>query len=323
MRGFAVLFSFLVASCLCLLSASSAQAQASRTWVSGLGDDANPCSRTAPCKTFAGAISKTATLGEINCIDPGGYGAVTITKSITIDCHEIFGSILNAGTNGVVIAFDSFTDTRKTVRLRNLNFNGFDTGLVGVRIIGAATSGSAVLIEDCIMDGNFSGTARGISDERTGGGELYVSNTSIRDMGASAIGIAPVTGSTRIDAVLDNVRAHNANFGLAVGNGVKVMLSRSVLSGNGGAGVESDPGSEVDIDNSVISSNGTGISSSGTMRIANSDIAFNGTGITGPTQSFGNNRISGNGALGAAPTLIGARGSRIRPAVKFARRGSP
>ena len=69
-----------------LLQTASAHAQASRTWVSGVGDDANPCSRTAPCKTFAGAISKTALNREINCLDPGGFGAVTITKSITIDC---------------------------------------------------------------------------------------------------------------------------------------------------------------------------------------------------------------------------------------------
>src|SRR3954465_10087528 len=108
---------------------TSASAQATRTWVSGVGDDANPCSRTAPCKTFAGAISKTATNGEINCIAPGGFGAVTVTKSITIDCHEVFGSILNAGTNGINIAFDSFagTDVRKTVNLRNINFNGFNS----------------------------------------------------------------------------------------------------------------------------------------------------------------------------------------------------
>src|SRR5215468_6253909 len=92
-----------------LLASAPAHAQASRTWVSGVGDDANPCSRTAPCKTFAGAISKTATGGEINCLDPAGFGAVTITKSITIDCHEIFASVLVAGTNGIIIPFDSFT----------------------------------------------------------------------------------------------------------------------------------------------------------------------------------------------------------------------
>src|SRR5215475_13789456 len=84
-----------------ILQGTHAQAQAIRTWVSGLGDDVNPCSRTAPCKTFAGAISKTAAGGEINCIDPGGFGAVTITKSITIDCSEVTGSILASGTNGI------------------------------------------------------------------------------------------------------------------------------------------------------------------------------------------------------------------------------
>ena len=78
-----------------------ASAQATRTWVSGVGDDVNPCSRTAPCKTFAGAISKTAAGGEINCLDPGGFGTVTITKSMTIDCGATFGSILASATNGV------------------------------------------------------------------------------------------------------------------------------------------------------------------------------------------------------------------------------
>src|SRR3989440_10882628 len=75
---------------------ASASAQATRTWVSGVGDDANPCSRTAPCKTFPGAISKTAAGGEINCLDPGGFGAVTITKSIAIKCHYTEGGILVA-----------------------------------------------------------------------------------------------------------------------------------------------------------------------------------------------------------------------------------
>jgi hypothetical protein len=81
--------------------ASLAHAQATRTWVSGVGDDANPCSRTAPCKTFAGTISKTAAGGEINCLDPGGFGTVTITKAITIDCFHTEGGVLAAGTNGI------------------------------------------------------------------------------------------------------------------------------------------------------------------------------------------------------------------------------
>src|ERR1700704_3703622 len=97
-------FASIVGTLLCLyLPASPAQAQATRTWVSGVGDDANPCSRTAPCKTFAGAISKTAAGGEINCIDPGGFGAVTVTKSITIACEDVEAGVLNAGTSGVIV----------------------------------------------------------------------------------------------------------------------------------------------------------------------------------------------------------------------------
>src|SRR5713101_180804 len=131
MKKFQLTISALAFLVFTLAFVTVAHAQATRTWVSGVGDDVNPCSRTAPCKTLAGAISKTAQDGEINCLDPGGFGAVTITKSITIDCHEVFGSILNSGTNGINIPFDSFdqvNDTRRTVRLRNLNFNGADTG---------------------------------------------------------------------------------------------------------------------------------------------------------------------------------------------------
>ena len=107
-------FAIAAASLVLAFLAAPAQAQASRTWVSGVGDDANPCSRTAPCKTFAVASSKTALNGEINCLDPGGFGAVTITKSITIDCHEIFASILFSGTNGINIPFNSFAATTCT-----------------------------------------------------------------------------------------------------------------------------------------------------------------------------------------------------------------
>src|SRR3979409_511309 len=113
-------FASIVGTLLCLyLPASPAQAQASRTWVSGVGDDANPCSRTAPCKTCAGAISKTAVGGEINCIDPGGFGALTITKSMTIDCVGTNGSVLVSGTAGITISGAGIS-----VILRNLNIVG-------------------------------------------------------------------------------------------------------------------------------------------------------------------------------------------------------
>src|SRR3954462_4955473 len=106
----------------CVLVGTSAFAQATRTWVSGVGDDLNPCSRTAPCKTFAGAISKTAAGGEINCLDPGGFGTISITKSITIDCAGTLGSILASGPNGVLVNGASIV-----VTLRNLSIQGAGT----------------------------------------------------------------------------------------------------------------------------------------------------------------------------------------------------
>src|SRR5438105_15466211 len=122
--------SFLLITLAC---AAAAHAQATRTWVSGVGDDVNPCSRTAPCKTFAGAISKTADKGEIDCIDPGGFGTVTITKNITIDGNGTFASILAAGTNGVNVNDSaSGAPNSKIVRLRNISINGAGTGLVGI-----------------------------------------------------------------------------------------------------------------------------------------------------------------------------------------------
>src|SRR4051812_11174556 len=135
-----------------LAFASLAQAQATRTWVSGVGDDVNPCSRTAPCKTFAGAISKTAAGGEIDCLDPGGFGAVTATKSITIDGTNGagFGSILASGTNGVNVN-DSATATPGTivVTLRRLSINGAGSvlGVNGINI----SSGLKVNVHECVI----------------------------------------------------------------------------------------------------------------------------------------------------------------------------
>src|SRR5450631_2155813 len=108
-----------------VLTPRAAQAQASRTWVSGVGDDANPCSRTAPCKTFAGAISKTAAGGEIDVLDPGGFGAVTITKAISIEAEGVIAGVVVSGTNGIVVA----AGANDSVVLRGLTIEGLGTGL--------------------------------------------------------------------------------------------------------------------------------------------------------------------------------------------------
>ena len=225
--------------------AAPVHAQATRTWVSGVGDDVNPCSRTAPCKTFAGAISKTAVNGEINCLDPGGFGTVTITKSITIDCNETFGSILNSGTNGINIPFNSFGagDTRKTVRLRNLSFNGANP---------AVESESKSLVDGNHYWRGFDRKLPGRREFRRLGARhhrrahrrwriVLYANTTVRNTGATGIVINPGAGTAagqRIDATLHNVRVQNSNFGISIGSAARVMINSSVFSGNTQAGIE-------------------------------------------------------------------------------------
>src|SRR3989449_9482272 len=134
----------LLSSAVALVPCTAAYGQASRTWVSGVGDDANPCSRTAPCKTFAGAISKTAVGGEIDALDPGGFGAVTITKAITLDGGGgQVASVLVAGTNAIVVQ----AGANDVVILRNLRINGISSGLNGIRF----TSGKHLNVENCYI----------------------------------------------------------------------------------------------------------------------------------------------------------------------------
>src|SRR5437764_7360837 len=112
--------------------APAANAQATRTWVSGVGDDANPCSRTAPCKTFAGAISKTASGGEINVLDPGGFGAVTITKPITISSEGFEAGVLTNAGSGIIVNVQNAADV---VVLRGLDFEGLSAATNSITVI--------------------------------------------------------------------------------------------------------------------------------------------------------------------------------------------
>jgi hypothetical protein len=305
-----------------LTMSAAAHAQATRTWVSGVGDDVNPCSRTAPCKTYAGAISKTAVHGEISTLDPGGFGTVTVTKSITIEgtAGQGYGSILSSLSSGVTINYDNFNavgETQKTVRLRNLNINGSggasaaNSGLRGVRIIGgAASAGSEVFVEDCVIEGNFGNPGRGIEDVRSGGGKLVVTNTTVRNMLGTGIVVIPASGATRIDATINNVRVHNCGFGIVASSGSRMSVSNSVISNNTnhGLGVEGPSGAaEMHVSDCRVSGNGTGLlqAAGGTMRVANSDVTFNtANGTSGTVLSYGNNRFAGNGGVSTV-TAIG------------------
>ena len=281
------------------MAVAPASAQATRTWVSGVGDDVNPCSRTAPCKTFAGAISKTAVNGEIDCLDPGGFGGVTITKSITIDCTFANGSILVAGTNGITINATGSGDPLRIVRIRGLSINGSNAGTrSGIRGI-SILSALEVHIDNVVID-NF--TQQGIADVRTNSGTLFIANSNLRNNQVAGIGLGASGGT--LSVAIDNTLSEGNGIGIATAPSINIMVSRSVISGNATNGIEAD-GGQITVSNSAISSNNVGVqSSAGTVRLYNNDIMFNtSNGINGPTTSFGLNRITA--PAGTAPTAAG------------------
>lgn len=275
------------------------QGQATRTWVSGVGDDVNPCSRTAPCKTFAGAISKTATNGEINCLDPGGFGAVTITKSITIDCEDTQGSILAAGTNGVIINITSAIDTKKAVKLRGLSINGAATGINGVRVLAA----NSLNMEEVVIDGF---TTHGVSLENTSGTtKVSIDNCAMRSNTGNGINTFIIGGNVTL--AVSNSRLSNNGAGLNLSSGTKATISNSVVNGNtnGIAAASATLG----VQGCNISNNTTGIvaSAGGTIRIMSNMITNNGTGLSlggGTITSFISNVFSGNTVDGVPSSSV-------------------
>jgi hypothetical protein len=202
---------------------SVAQAQqAARTWVSGVGSDANPCSRTQPCKTFAGAIAKTVAGGEIDALDSGGYGPVVITKSITIDGTGTLASILaSAASPGITI--NAVGRTPATVRLRGLSINGAGSGSHRIRVIAA----SKVTIEDIVIDG-FS--KNGINVEATFGTQVFVRNTTIRNNEGSGINVVPgPIAATTAKVAISGVAVIFNGTGLTPGPGAFIFYENNVI----------------------------------------------------------------------------------------------
>jgi hypothetical protein len=280
-----------------LILPAAASGQATRTWVSGVGDDANPCSRTAPCKTFAGAISKTATTGEINCLDPGGFGAVTITKAIAIKCHNTLGGILNAGTNGVIVN----APAGAKVTLRGLDINGAGTGINGIRYLG----GGSLKIYDTEIFGN---TSNGIDIQPTTGGisKVLITRSDIHDNGGDGILIAtPASGNVVANVSHSNLD-DNTCGAVATNRGATGVFATNCGTGSGSLGQAT-----MNLFHNTIhdhrAGTGTGVFSSGAiMRIGDNAISGNSVGIDAINTSggifgvfsFGNNYIVSNGNNG-------------------------
>lgn len=302
----------------CLVLSGAAHAQATRTFVSGVGDDANPCSRTAPCKTFAGAISKTAPAGQIDCLDPGGFGAVTITKAISIVCANGggYGSVLVAGTNGIVVA----AGANDTVILRGLDFDGANkSGLTGILF----NSGGNLVIDNCIIhhfnnwgvnlatsnpasvlmtdvkvyySGSGGTTVGGVQvSPGSSSANLSVEMDRVRVFDNNGAGIKAngVSGTTINMTVRNSIAASNSSNGIvgtsASGGTIKMMIAGSESSRNGAFGVIADgSGTTTLLGDSVVTGNATGVGSSN----------------SGTLQSFKTNQIGNNTSDGTPITGV-------------------
>jgi hypothetical protein len=276
---------------------ASSFAQATRTWVSGVGDDANPCSRVAPCKTFAGAISKTAAGGEIDALDPGGYGALTITKAITIDGGGgQVASILVSGTPGITVAAQPFD----RVIIRNMRFDGLmggtsTPGTNGIRIV----SGYSTRIENSTIFG-FGQSGVDFEANNSPQPKLIISNTTIS---ANSNGVTAIPGGgTGEHMTIENSHIDdNNNCGLVVGGGCGVTsgsgtptLANTVnttFNGNASVGIESVGNSAVVIAKDAVFDNGTGLYHPGGGQIV----------------SFGDNYVGSNGSDGTSTASVAAR----------------
>lgn len=272
---------------LALAMPSLASAQATRTWVSGVGDDANPCSRTAPCKTFAGAISKTATGGEINVLDPGGFGAVTITKSITIDGGHFISGVLVSGTNGIIIN----APTTARVTLRHLDIDGLGTGLSGVKVLEAGT----VRIEHTQIYGfTTAGVESAIST--TGQHRISIRDSDIYGNTGPGVKVASTTANAPMRVTINRTDIDDNGDGIVADSTTgraKITVLRSGISDNGST-------------SATPPNQGAGIVSIGTnseVRIGSTDITGNLIGLQstsgGAILSLGNNQLFANGVNGA------------------------
>jgi hypothetical protein len=214
-----------------IAAASVASAQATRTWVSGVGDDLNPCSRTAPCKTFAGAISKTATGGEITVLDPGGFGALTITKAITVEGTAVAGGNLANGVSGFTVNITTNLASDNVV-LRHLEINGASAagGFHGIRFL----DGNSLVVEDCKIQ-NFTGS--GISVTTAASSFVFVRNTVISNCTVAGVAITPTGGTCR--ANLESVSVFGCTDGFKAGpsTGASIVTARecsATACGNAG-----------------------------------------------------------------------------------------
>jgi|SRR5882724_8217888 len=281
---------FLAAAALTLPWVPQARAQNLVSFVSGTGSDGDTClSPSSACATLAGALSKTSDNGTVQCVGAGYFPSATITKSVTLDCL--------VGGGGFNTQFVIINAPGKKVNLRNLavNLSGQTATLIDI------VAASQVYLENVFVAQNAGGLP-GIIDRRAGPALLVIKNSSITNVSGPGIVIAPVSGNIGVE--LENVTSAYNKYGIAVGNGGRIMIKNSYFTNNSVAGIEGDGGSVINVSGSQVAFNQVGIQSPGNVTLGLSQIVSNTTAITGATQSYGNNQITANSSPGTAPTII-------------------
>jgi hypothetical protein len=300
---------------LLLLAAAPASAQSARTWVSGVGDDANPCSRTAPCQTFATAIQRTNPGGEIDCLDSGGFGRVIISHAVSIICDGVGSGGITMGAQGDSI--DVEAGPSDVVVLSGLDLEGAGVGIDGVDFM----TGQALYVRNCVIrDFTQSGITFGETSNAPVPLVLHVDNTTIENTASNAFNMLPTPsgimvspGPNAVHMTINRSQIVGNTYGIVVeGSSAAGMVSGvvrdSLVSDNSDNGISladtTGSGAKVIlmVDNVAVIDNGAnGLAASGAnmgMRVRNSAISGNGGGVnetnSGNIVSYGNNSLNGN-----------------------------
>ena len=324
MKPSTLMLTLIAAALASLVSVTPPAEAASRTWVSGTGNDANSCTRSQPCQTFAAAYALTDAFGEINCLDPGSFSElVLIQKSITISCEAGTAGIIGHGTQSLAIRVQ--VAASDIVYLRGLDLEGLSTSNAGNSNYGIAFDGVGTLhVEKCLIRGytGISGQAGyGIFFTPTGAASLFVADTVIANNGSSTGGnvlIGP-TGGGLVNVALENVKMVNGTYGMRVADNasatVHASVRNSIASGNSTSGFSATTtGGRLTmlLEHAAAVNNGTvGLLADGAnteLHLSNSQLYGNGTGVSATNSallvSYKNNEIKLNGSNGSPTTLV-------------------
>lgn len=283
-----------------------AQALPLQTYVSSTGNDANDCTQSTPCRTFSGAVPKTAVKGVITALDSSDYGFLTIDKALTIQAAPGVSAIIEGGRNTDAVTVNATATS--VVALRNLQI--ISRSLAATKGIAINTVGT-LHVENCLIAGFGDAGIFGpnVCNE-SGCAQLYVTDTILRDnIAGMKIG--------SVKAAIEHCRIEHNHTGVLVQAQGDAIIRDSVLVGNSDVGLKAETFGSAKLENCVVKDSATGILGdsinvngqiySSSIYVSTTMVITNGTGLNnngGQLISFGNNRIAANGTNGVFTSTI-------------------